>query len=613
MACKMKKRNMNQGGVVNTLTQVLPTIGMVGQIGSAALGVVNMINENNLRKRQEATDAYMGTTNQYMGYQMGGAVDNPLSNTSVEVQGNPGIDTNPRMVANNAINVTEGEVINNNVNMGMGNSAFVFSNDRSMKDPVNGKTFAKSVKKYEKAKGRAEKRLEKYPFDNEAKNSIMFNQQMIDNTAQRQEEVKSMMGIDNDLPAFGMQYGGKVNYKQGGAIDPTPKATLPKVLPAKRNYGIDQPQRAMMGIITGTEQYPSDALKSYGVTNPFALAAADIVVDPLNLFGGFLSKVPKITKFQKQMSSIFRAANIGDNVLDSSEHFRTGAGGSYRMGGKVNYITGGVTNDPIPRIGPNTFPKGGARINYQNNTTIPSNTITTPAPLGMSGIASMANTLNYTFQNNPTLTSTAPKETVEKNPGFSTLGDYVYMAGKTAELIGKAAMARQPVRTYNVSDYQLAKPVYNPAMEQRMISDMVRSQTSQINTGNANLDRALASTMYTQGMNKSAEIAEKYRQLQATSDIGVNKANIDAALTIADRNEQNQAARFNAMDTVLSSIGTYGQAVQDMTNTRATNRITMNAINQMAQMYKISPENLLNIMRNNPAIRQQLEQLVTVR
>ena len=489
MACKMKKRNMNQGGVVNTLTQVLPTIGMVGQIGSAALGVVNMINENNLRKRQEATDAYMGTTNQYMGYQMGGAVDNPLSNTSVEVQGNPGIDTNPRMVANNAINVTEGEVINNNVNMGMGNSAFVFSNDRSMKDPVNGKTFAKSVKKYEKAKGRAEKRLEKYPFDNEAKNSIMFNQQMIDNTAQRQEEVKSMMGIDNDLPAFGMQYGGKVNYNKGG-----------------------------------------------------------------------------------------------------------------------------VSGDPIPRLGKNVIPAGGAKIVYNNeefNTPL-SAPLTSPSNV-FSAVGAMGNTLNYTLRNNPTLTSTAPKETVEKNPGFSTLGDYVYMAGKTAELIGKAAMARQPVRTYNVSDYQLAKPVYNPAMEQRMISDMVRSQTSQINTGNANLDRALASTMYTQGMNKSAEIAEKYRQLQATSDIGVNKANIDAALTIADRNEQNQAARFNAMDTVLSSIGTYGQAVQDMTNTRATNRITMNAINQMAQMYKISPENLLNIMRNNPAIRQQLEQLVTVR
>ena len=595
---------MNQGGVVNTLTQVLPTIGMVGQIGSAALGVVNMINENKLRKRQEATDAYMGTTNQYMGYQMGGAVDNPLSNTSVEVQGNPGIDTNPRMVANNAINVTEGEVINNNVNMGMGNSAFVFSNDRTMKDPVNGKTFAKSVKKYEKAKGRAEKRLEKYPFDNEAKNSIMFNQQMIDNTAQRQEEVKSMMGLDNDLPAFGMQYGGKVNYKQGGVIDPTPKATLPKVLPAKTNYGIDQPQRTMMGIITGTEQYPSDALKSYGVTNPFALAAADIVIDPLNLFGGFLSKVPKLTKFQKQMSTIWRVGNITDDVSDSLEHFRTGAGGSYRMGGKVNYVDGGVpgssnTESPDMYVDNTGLPFMTKRLMDANRTlagNIPEAKLQKVSALGtkMDGLSSKMGV-------------------TEKNPGFSTLGDYVYMAGKTAELIGKAAMARQPVRTYNVSDYQLAKPVYNPAMEQRMISDMVRSQTYQINTGNANLDRALASTMYTQGMNKSAEIAEKYRQLQATSDVGVNKANIDAALTIADRNEQNQAARFNAMDTVLSSIGTYGQAVQDMTNTRATNRITMNAINQMAQMYKISPENLLNIMRNNPAIRQQLEQLVTVR
>lgn len=541
MACKMKKRNMNQGGVVNTLTQVLPTIGMVGQIGSAALGVVNMINENNLRKRQEATDAYMGTTNQYMGYQMGGAVDNPLSNTSVEVQGNPGIDTNPRMVANNAINVTEGEVINNNVNMGMGNSAFVFSNDRSMKDPVNGKTFAKSVKKYEKAKGRAEKRLEKYPFDNEAKNSIMFNQQMIDNTAQRQEEVKSMIGLDNDLPAFGMQYGGKVNYNKGGMI--------------KRADG-SYSKRGLWDNIranAGSGKEPTQEM---------------------------LEQERKI------------------------KNKRYGGKVDYMMGGKVNYVDGGVpgssnTESPDMYVDNTGLPFMTKRLMDANRTlagNIPEAKLQKVSALEtkMDGLSSKMGV-------------------TEKNPGFSTLGDYVYMAGKTAELIGKAAMARQPVRTYNVSDYQLAKPVYNPAMEQRMISDMVRSQTSQINTGNANLDRALASTMYTQGMNKSAEIAEKYRQLQATSDIGVNKANIDAALTIADRNEQNQAARFNAMDTVLSSIGTYGQAVQDMTNTRATNRITMNAINQMAQMYKISPENLLNIMRNNPAIRQQLEQLVTVR
>jgi hypothetical protein len=119
--------------------------------------------------------------------------------------------------------------------------------------------------------------------------------------------------------------------------------------------------------------------------------------------------------------------------------------------------------------------------------------------------------------------------------------------------------------------------------------------------------------MYAQGMDKNAQIAEKYRQMQATTDTSVAQANVATALNIADRNENNRAAKFNAQDALLTSVGTYGQAIQDMSNTRASNRVNLEAINQMSQMYNISPENLLNIMRNNPAIRKQLQDMVQLR
>jgi hypothetical protein len=424
------------------------------------------------------------------------------------------------MVSNNAINVTEGEVINNNVNMGNGQGAFVFSDDKSMRDPSNGKTFAKSVKKYERAKGRAEKILKKYPNDQEAKNAIMFNQRMIDQTAQRQEETKSMLGLENDLMGMqqGMRYGGKVNYKQGGRV----------------NY------------VTG---------------------------GPL---GGF----PLLT-----------------NLLPQEQLQRATAQGT-----RINYgTTPTATANTTATIATNPIMSGFELLGQRRNQVIDQSRATA----AQQSISNLNNAMG--------VTAPTQRQIRQSNPGFSTLGDIAYMTGKTAELIGKARMARQPVTTYNRSDFEVNRPTYNPTADQRTMNDMVRAQTAGINTGNANLDRALASTAYAQGMDKNAQIAEKYRQMQGASDLSVGQTNLNAALMIADRNENNLASKFNAQDAVLTSLGTYGQAIQDMSNTRASNRVNLQAINQMSQMYNISPENLLNIMRNNPAVRKQLEELVQLR
>jgi hypothetical protein len=636
---------MNQGGVVDTLTQLLPTVGMVGQLGSAALGIVNMINENRQNKIAQSQQNYMATTNQYRGFQMGGAVDNQLSNTSVEVQGNPGIDTNPRMVANSAINVTEGEVINNNVNMGMDNSAFVFSDDRAMRDPANGKTFAKSVKKYEKAKGRAEKRLERYPYDNEAKNAIMFNQRMIDQTAQRQEETKSMLGIENDLAAFnsqeGMRYGGKVNYKQGGQVDPTNPKSRQRAMEEEMYYNRYNNGFNTLQLLTG---FPRAPMPKMGMGPTYG--------SPIDPIGYQNEESPVLREYNNNQAMRTKLRRL--SIEDAGGPFGDISGMSYnipassqrpnrRMGGRVNYVNGGPLggNPTLTNLTPEQQLQQanarGTRINYGTTSTVtpvspvspvaPTTATTTP---GLNPITSGLQLLGQraagvSNQNrttgaqqsianlNSAMGTTPAAQTRQTNPGFSTLGDYVYMAGKTAELIGKARLARQPIDTYNRGDFEVSAPIFNPARDQRTINDMVRAQTMNINTGNANLDRALASTMYAQGMDKNAQIAEKYRQMQATTDTSVAQANVATALNIADRNENNRAAKFNAQDALLTSVGTYGQAIQDMSNTRASNRVNLEAINQMSQMYNISPENLLNIMRNNPAIRKQLQDMVQLR
>ena len=204
--------------------------------------------------------------------------------------------------------------------------------------------------------------------------------------------------------------------------------------------------------------------------------------------------------------------------------------------------------------------------------------------------------------NVPTTTTTStPTAKPSQNVDTSSFGDYAYVALKGAELIGKGILANQPVRTYNASDYTVGKPIYNPNAEIQRNNQSFRSNTYGINTGNANLDRALMTTMYSANLANNNQIAEKYRQMQNESDLRVDQYNANARMQVNTINEQNSAAKYNAQDALLTSVGTFGQVVQDMSNTRTTNRINLSILQGMSDKYKININELRNLMRNNPS------------
>lgn len=98
---------------------------------------------------------------------------------------------------------------------------FVFSDEKEL--GIQGMSPAELVKPHKKAKGKAQKKLEINPYDNEAKNTAMISDLNALSIAQNQEAKKQY------------DYGAKVNpelnnYQYGGPVDP-PRDTIPNNSP----------------------------------------------------------------------------------------------------------------------------------------------------------------------------------------------------------------------------------------------------------------------------------------------------------------------------------------------------------------------------------------------
>ncbi len=134
-----------------------------------------------------------------MGYAYGGDmkqqlnilpdVDKPLGDHAVEVQGNPGIDTNYRNIDGQNIALTQGEIVREDSD----GSAYVWSNNPKMKH-VSGETFAKAMKPVENKIAKIKRRIEKDPTDHIAANTLGHLEQIIEQNKNEEEMLRQAKG-----------------------------------------------------------------------------------------------------------------------------------------------------------------------------------------------------------------------------------------------------------------------------------------------------------------------------------------------------------------------------------------------------------------------------------
>lgn len=136
--------------------------------------------------------------------QTGGDLE--LSSNAFQVQGNPNVVDGNNYPSLNA-NLDHNEVVTNTQE----GQKFVFSAD--LKDPQTGKSFADLAAKQEKAKGKAEKLLKTYPYDEQAKSTISMSNANLNHISNIQEAVATVLGYRNSDGST------KQNYQSGGYID----------------------------------------------------------------------------------------------------------------------------------------------------------------------------------------------------------------------------------------------------------------------------------------------------------------------------------------------------------------------------------------------------------
>ncbi len=162
-----------------------------------------------------------------MGYAYGGDmkqqlnmlpdVDKPLGEHAVQVEGNPGVDTNYRNIGGQDVALTEGEIVRQDQD----GSAYVWSNNPKMKHS-SGETFAKAMKPVENKIAKIKKRIEKDPTDHIATTTLGHLEQIIEQNKNEEEMLRQAKG---SLTAQAYNKGGYIKANDGIKIkkntDPT--------------------------------------------------------------------------------------------------------------------------------------------------------------------------------------------------------------------------------------------------------------------------------------------------------------------------------------------------------------------------------------------------------
>jgi len=131
--------------------------------------------------------AYGGDMTQAL--QIAGGNDQQMGDHAVQVEGNPGVDTNYRNIGGQDVALTQGEIVRQDQD----GSAYVWSNNPKMKHP-SGTTFAKAMKPIENKIARLKSRVEKDHTDVYASNALGHLEQMVEQNKNIEETMRQKKG-----------------------------------------------------------------------------------------------------------------------------------------------------------------------------------------------------------------------------------------------------------------------------------------------------------------------------------------------------------------------------------------------------------------------------------
>lgn len=170
--------------------------------------------------------------------QIAGGNDQQMGDHAVQVEGNPGVDTNYRNIGGQDVALTQGEIVRQDQD----GSAYVWSNNPKMKHP-SGETFAKAMKPIENKIARLKSRIQKDHTDVYASNALGHLEQMIEQNKNEEESLRQLKGSPT---AQAFNKGGKVGedpiYSGGTLPEATIKAKQTEIDKLKTKFKKENPK-----------------------------------------------------------------------------------------------------------------------------------------------------------------------------------------------------------------------------------------------------------------------------------------------------------------------------------------------------------------------------------
>lgn len=479
--------------------------------------------------------------------------DIPLGQNAMQVQGNPGVDTNMRNIGGQPTQLTQGEVVTRNT---PSSEAYVYSD--AMSTAKSDKTFAARAKEIELRIAKIEKKLQRTPKDNEAKTALKHLKGQLEVLKQEQELAKSEMQktLLEGVQAQGFFLGGDPiarirqmissyddarashqMFKLANSADAAPP--LLRGLPQFKTHVVDD----VMNAINQASTQPS----SLGIPkiNP-------IVNDPANQNYSFMDR-----------SSLSPLSNLLPNIPTKAR--------SLNENSKLSNVDLTARNKAANQNIADLIAREDAKRISSN----------LDKPLEELGT-----------------TKDRSKELNAANALASTRGDNLYTGAKTIEALGRFIQAAEPTKKYKRDTYNIDMPMLNVNEVLSQSQRNYKSAMDSISANSASVERALKSSLYANKQTADTTSLRELEKARQTVRSSTQQFNAQQKAQVDQMNDQAEANKSAMLTSALASLGTLGQVYQDQDNTATTNAISMSTLQQLSRYYGLDLDTLNQMIKD---------------
>lgn len=453
------------------------------------------------------------------GYATGGQMDNQLSSDSFQVQGNPNVTDGNHYPEQN-INLDHNEVVDTKRN-------FVFSDDLK----IGKKSFATMAVKPSKAIGKAEKVLQRNPYDQQAKKTIEFSNRQLGTIAATQEELATLMGLRQPE---------QQNFAAGGTYQDPVKI-----------YNPFDPYSDPFNPYSSGLQVPANMLETPVNKTPVVQSSPSGIPYPRK--GRVAPKTAPTGLPNGPLDPNYRSSQQG--YMDMLVN---GNAGDYTPTAPMQPLDMLNRKSVTGQHNWFTEPDGTVRDLAELSGTAPT-TVNSPIQISRENKLPTLNTVDASKNPNDVSSDTSARDKM-------TLGDYLQFAEVGSKFF--QTLRGPEVENQILDNTRITKNNYDVKPQLQQSQRSYQNAVNNIDSPSLNLRRALTNNLYAGKLNADSQVITQYDNMNKQSNSqyeqqlsNQRRYNIQSTQYTNNLNAANRGAYDSVVQNAYTSVGNLGEAL----------------------------------------------------